>query len=49
MTQKDESPINIRDLLKEGAQERAERDLQLCKEWFFLEEESLPAKNKEEK
>ncbi len=32
--------------LKEGAQERAERDLRLAEEWFLLEEESWPARAK---
>ena len=31
---------NLRKRLREGALRRAERDLQLAREWFFLEEEA---------
>ncbi|MGH9853265.1 MAG: ribbon-helix-helix domain-containing protein [Blastocatellia bacterium] len=33
---------NLKSLLKEGAINRAERDLRLAEEWFTLEEETWP-------
>ena len=37
---------NLKNLLKEGAINRAERDLRLAEEWFILEEETWPEDRK---
>jgi CopG family transcriptional regulator/antitoxin EndoAI len=37
---------NLKNLLKEGAINRAERDLRLAEEWFILEEETWPKDRK---
>lgn len=37
---------NLKNLLKEGAISRAERDLRLAEEWFILEEETWPKDRK---
>ncbi|MCI0538460.1 MAG: ribbon-helix-helix domain-containing protein [Verrucomicrobiales bacterium] len=37
---------NLKSLLKEGAINRAERDLRLAEEWFTLEEETWPKDRK---
>lgn len=38
----EEGRANVRKQLREGAQVRAERDLQLAEEWFTLDEEVQP-------
>jgi len=38
---------NLKNLLKEGAIHRAERDLRLAEEWFILEEETWPEDRKQ--
>ena len=37
---------NLRELLKEGAHRRAERDRRLAEDWFFLDEEAWQEKTR---
>ncbi|MFC1856191.1 ribbon-helix-helix domain-containing protein [Thermodesulfobacteriota bacterium] len=42
---KETAKKNLRKRLKEGAINRAERDLRLAEEWFPIEEEACPEKS----
>jgi CopG family transcriptional regulator/antitoxin EndoAI len=43
---KEAGRANLRKLLREGAQVRAERDLELAQKWFRLEDKAWPSKRR---